>query len=267
MRPAIYKCEKGSLCARVKVEGYRDVVKLEWAEKTLLVSDVATSYIKLASGLSSTQTHENSYHDKLKLTNFRPSFRKQKTTKLDIYIPQLVKYSWKCIAFINIYSKLWSISLKLCAETETFHLEQSFVARPKQTRLATELLVHIRVKTHERTLEHTSLWLGRKTQRFSSTNPMPEQLRPFGTSLVRQCLQGLFCPDLESTHSPWVSEDACTWKISSVGKDQFKNGEFCLWKIRPIVCLHSDSTYVFILSGPTHFTIFIRSVDPFIFIH
>ena len=36
---------------------------------------------------------------------------------------------------------------------------------------------------------------------------MPERLRPFGTSLVRQCPQGLFRPDLKSTHSPWVSED------------------------------------------------------------
>ena len=31
---------------------------------------------------------------------------------------------------------------------------------------------------------------------------MPERLRPFGTSLVRQCPQGLFRPDLKSTHSP-----------------------------------------------------------------
>ena len=94
---------------------------------------------------------------------------------------------------------IWSISLTLCAETETFHLEQSIVARPKQTRRATELLVHLRVKTHERTLKHTSLWLGRKTQRFSGTNQMPEQLQPFGTSHVRLCPQGLFCPDLKST--------------------------------------------------------------------
>ena len=36
---------------------------------------------------------------------------------------------------------------------------------------------------------------------------MPERLRPFGTSLVRQCPQGLFRPDLKSTHSPWISED------------------------------------------------------------
>ncbi|PFX28206.1 Proprotein convertase subtilisin/kexin type 6 [Stylophora pistillata] len=36
---------------------------------------------------------------------------------------------------------------------------------------------------------------------------MPEQLRPFGTSLVRQCPQELFCPTLKSTRSPWVSED------------------------------------------------------------
>ena len=99
-----------------------------------------------------------------------------------------------------------SISLTLRADTETFHLEQSFVTRPKQTRRATELLVHLRVKTHERTLKHTSLWLGRKTQRFSGTNQMPERLRPFGTSLVRQCPQGLFRPNLKSTHSPgWAN--------------------------------------------------------------
>ena len=111
---------------------------------------------------------------------------------------------------------LSSISLTLCAETETFHLEQSFVARPKQTRRATELLVHLRVKTHERTLKHTSLWSGRKTQRFSGTNQIQERLRPFGTSLVRQCPQGLFRPDLKSTHSPWVSEDAMSVKSRSV---------------------------------------------------
>ena len=40
----------------------------------------------------------------------------------------------------------------------------------------------------------------------------------------------------------------CTWKIS------------CILKIRPIVCFCSDSTHVFILSAPTHFTIFIRGL-------
>ena len=128
-----------------------------------------------------------------------------------------------------------SISLTLCAETETFHLEQSFVARRKQTRRATELLVHLRVKTHERTLKHTSLWLGRKTQRFSGTNQMPERLRPFGTSLVRQCPQGLFRPDLKSTHSPWVSEDAM-----SVNLVQFIRFVNVFWP--PAKC-HKESKY------------------------
>ena len=53
----------------------------------------------------------------------------------------------------------------------------------------------------------------------------------------------------------------------SVGKDRFNNWEFCLMKIRPIVCFCSDSTHVFILSALTHCTIFTRGVDPFIFIH
>ena len=52
-----------------------------------------------------------------------------------------------------------------------------------------------------------------------------------------------------------------TWKISSVGKDQFKNWEFCRLKIRPIVCFCSNSTHVFILSALTHFTIFIRGLS------
>ena len=80
-----------------------------------------------------------------------------------------------------------------------------------KTRRATELLVHLRVKTHERSLKHTSLWLGIKTKRFSGTNQIPERLQPSGTSLIRQCPQGLFRPDLKSTHSPWVSEDEALW--------------------------------------------------------
>ena len=40
----------------------------------------------------------------------------------------------------------------------------------------------------------------------------------------------------------------CTWKIS------------CILKTRPIVCFCSDSTHVFILSAPTHFTISIRGL-------
>ena len=46
-------------------------------------------------------------------------------------------------------------------------------------------------------------------------------------------------------------------KISSVCKDQVKNWEFYILKIRPIVRFCSDSKHVFILSAPTHFTIFI----------
>ena len=46
-------------------------------------------------------------------------------------------------------------------------------------------------------------------------------------------------------------------KISSICKDQVKNWEFYILKIRPIVRFCSDSKHVFILSAPTHFTIFI----------
>ena len=56
-----------------------------------------------------------------------------------------------------------------------------------------------------------------------------------------------------------------TWMISSVGKDQFDNWEFCILKIRPIVCFCSDTTHVFILNAPMHFTICIRGLSILIF--
>ena len=37
----------------------------------------------------------------------------------------------------------------------------------------------------------------------------------------------------------------CTWKISFVGKDQFNNWQFCILKIRLIVCFCSDLKYMF----------------------
>ena len=42
------------------------------------------------------------------------------------------------------------IPLTECSETGTFYLEQSFVARLKQTWRATELHAHHRVQTHEK---------------------------------------------------------------------------------------------------------------------
>ena len=40
----------------------------------------------------------------------------------------------------------------------------------------------------------SAFWLGRKAQKFSGTNQKAERQRPFGTGLVRHCLQGLFSP-------------------------------------------------------------------------
>ena len=57
----------------------------------------------------------------------------------------------------------------------------------------------------------------------------------------------------------------CTRKISFVVEGQFNNWEYCLLKIRPIVCFYSDSTHVFILSAPTQFTIFIRRLSILLF--
>ena len=37
----------------------------------------------------------------------------------------------------------------------------------------------------------------------------------------------------------------CTWKISFVGKDQFNNWQFCILKMRLIVCFCSDLKYMF----------------------
>ena len=68
----------------------------------------------------------------------------------------------------------------------------------------------------------SAFWLGRKTQKFSGTNQKAERRQPFGTGLVRHCLQGLFSPffiflraiffrpfrlPLAPTICPWVSED------------------------------------------------------------
>ena len=68
---------------------------------------------------------------------------------------------------------------------------------------------------------HSAFWLGRKTQ-FPGTNQKSERRRPFETSLVRHCPQGLFSPfftflraifshpfrpSLAPTICPWVSED------------------------------------------------------------
>ena len=58
----------------------------------------------------------------------------------------------------------------------------------------------------------------------------------------------------------------CTWKISSDGKVQFNNWQFCTLKIRPIVCFWSDSTHFFILSTPTR-DLYLGIVDPSIFIY
>ena len=69
----------------------------------------------------------------------------------------------------------------------------------------------------------SALWLGRKTEKFCSTNQKSERRRPFGTGLLRHCPQGLFSLfftflraifsrqfrlSLAPTISPWVSEDA-----------------------------------------------------------
>ena len=57
----------------------------------------------------------------------------------------------------------------------------------------------------------------------------------------------------------------CTWKTFFVGKDQFNNWQFCILKIRLIVCFCRDSTYVFILSAPTHYLIFMRGLSILLF--
>ena len=58
-----------------------------------------------------------------------------------------------------------------------------------------------------------------------------------------------------------------TWMISSVGKDHFNTWEFCILKLGPLFVFCRDSTHVFILSAPTHSTIFFSGIaDPFIFI-
>ena len=71
----------------------------------------------------------------------------------------------------------------------------------------------------------SGFWLVPEKHKFSGTNQKPERQRPFGTGLVRHCLQGLFSPfftflratfsrpfrlSLVPTICPWVSEDGFT---------------------------------------------------------
>ena len=60
----------------------------------------------------------------------------------------------------------------------------------------------------------------------------------------------------------------CAWEISSVGKDQVNNREFCILKITPIVCFCSVSMHFFILSLSTNALYDFHSgiIYPFIFI-
>ena len=57
----------------------------------------------------------------------------------------------------------------------------------------------------------------------------------------------------------------CTWKISFVGKDHFNNWQFCILKIRLIVCFCRDSMHVVILSAPTHYLIFMWGLSILLF--
>ena len=57
----------------------------------------------------------------------------------------------------------------------------------------------------------------------------------------------------------------CTWNIFFVGKDQFNNWQFCILKIRLIVCFCRDSMHVVILSAPTHYLIFMWGLSILLF--
>ena len=73
---------------------------------------------------------------------------------------------------------------------------------------------------------------------------MPEQLRPFGTSLVRQCPQGLFRPDLKSTHSPWVSEEDCYRNPSKQKILEKDNCEMQIFSQKGVTCRVNYSEFV-----------------------
>ena len=61
----------------------------------------------------------------------------------------------------------------------------------------------------------------------------------------------------------------CSWKISSIGKNQANNWEFFILKITLIVCSCSFSTHFFILSLGANalYDFYSGIVDPFISIH
>lgn len=99
--------------------------------------------------------------------------------------------------------------------------------------------VYILCKMAQNNSYLAALWLGRNLQMFSGTSQKQEQLRPFGTGLIKPCSQGLFLflnflrpnfflaclgfllPPLSDPGSPrmWTLEshhktfhDWCSWK-------------------------------------------------------
>ena len=72
------------------------------------------------------------------------------------------------VGFSRIISTIRSLTL--CADTGTFHPKKALSNGPHKHGEQMSFLSYIRVKKDERTLKHTSLWLGRKIQRFSGTN-------------------------------------------------------------------------------------------------
>ena len=86
----------------------------------------------------------------------------------------------------------------------------------------------------------SDFWLVPEKHKFSGTNQKPERRRPFGTSLVRHCPQGLFLPfftflcatffrlfrlSLAPFICPWVSEDVFwpeSWYIYLLSFPRFR---------------------------------------------
>ena len=145
-------------------------------------------------------------------------------------------------------SRLWRHSLRLMYKQQSLH--------PSQSKVVCRNFSDFGCQSTEKSLSLTS-------------NGPQTFLDRKGNQDTRRKTQWLW-----KWHFLWLRTKIDNWKICyrptlalyllSV-RTILKNWEFCTLKTGPIVCFCSDSTHVFILSAPTHFTMFIRGLSILLF--
>ena len=98
-----------------------------------------------------------------------------------------------------------NVSLAFCSDIESIHLVYKASVNSQDKHGEQLNFMYFACKNTRNDSKVCCPLIGTKTRTFSGTNQKPEQLRPFGTGLVKHCPQGLFSPSftfLGATFSP-----------------------------------------------------------------